>query len=126
MGAVNRMRNLALSKGWEKWQYEYKELTRLRKLMKGTVRRMLMRQLSRAFEKWQSEVQNNPPPRPKNNVFTGYCVRLIRHGSFSLISLGSSLWLYRIPEAPLKVIFSISVAVCCPAIAATCICVQSD
>jgi len=54
-GAVNRMRNLALSKGWEKWQHEYAELTRLRKLMKGTCKRMMQRQLSRAFEKWQSE-----------------------------------------------------------------------
>lgn len=82
MGAVNRMRNLALSKGWEKWQYEYKELTRLRKLMKGTVRRMLMRQLSRAFEKWQSEVQNKPPPPPKQRVHAVVVCVLFVMGAF--------------------------------------------
>lgn len=56
LGAINRMMKLGLSKGWEKWQYEYAEQVRLARLMKGTVRRMQNRLLSKAFEKWQFEV----------------------------------------------------------------------
>jgi chromosome segregation ATPase len=54
-GAINRMRNLGLSKAWEKWQQSYADDARQQRVLRGAIRRMRNRLLSMAWEKWQHE-----------------------------------------------------------------------